>query len=353
MTKRDRAIQEIAEMRAVISDCFERNHAVYWVDLILTVTVGYSMAGIYLQSSLPVPIRFLCFVIAGLALFRAGSFIHEISHMGKGTQRGFKLAWNLLCGIPMVMPSFLYDCHIDHHNVRHYGTRRDGEYLPLGQAPVWYLLAIYWSQVLVLPLLAVFRFAVLTPISFLHPKLRRWVLERASSYVINPWYRRELPSAASRRLWAAADVACSLRVIGMLAVVPLGLFPWTRLLMLYGLGVYVIGLNYVRNMVAHHYRNLGDEMSYADQLDDSINITGHPFWTELIFPLNLRYHALHHLFPGIPYHHLGKAHRKLMATLPPDSPYHRTVYPSFRAALRELWSDMRQAEPNVVTVRAT
>ena len=70
-------------------------------------------------------------------------------------------------------------------------------------------------------------------------------------------------------------------------------------------------------------------MSYLEQLEDSVNITGHPLLTELFFPLGLRYHALHHLFPALPYHNLGTAHRRLMAQLPADSLYHQTVYPSY------------------------
>lgn len=45
------------------------------------------------------------------------------------------------------------------------------------------------------------------------------------------------------------------------------------------------------------------------------------FWA----PLGLRYHALHHLLPMMPYHSLSEAHARLMTQLPPGSPYHRTV----------------------------
>ena len=50
----------------------------------------------------------------------------------KETETNFTIGWNLLCGIPMLMPSFFYENHIDHHNSHRYGTKRDGEYLPLG-----------------------------------------------------------------------------------------------------------------------------------------------------------------------------------------------------------------------------
>jgi len=42
-------------------------------------------------------------------------------------------------------------------------------------------------------------------------------------------------------------------------------------------------------------------------------------------PVGLRYHALHHLLPNLPYHSLGAAHRRLLAQLPADSPYRATA----------------------------
>ena len=40
-------------------------------------------------------------------------------------------------------------------------------------------------------------------------------------------------------------------------------------------------------------------------------------------PVGLRYHALHHLLPSLPYHSLGEAHRRLSAHLGAGSTYAR------------------------------
>ena len=83
-----------------------------------------------------------------------------------------------------------------------------------------------------------------------------------------------------------------------------------------------------------------------------MNITGTGFVTELFFPLGLRYHALHHLFPALPYHNLGRAHRRLVAQLPAGSPYHKTVFPTYWSALRALFADARASEVQQRTLAA-
>jgi fatty acid desaturase len=84
-------------------------------------------------------------------------------------------------------------------------------------------------------------------------------------------------------------------------------------------------------------------MSYAEQLVDSVNVVGHPVFTELWAPVGLRYHALHHLFPTIPYHALPVAHARLMQALPADSIYRKTVEPTLLSALRTLWRNTQEA----------
>ncbi|HEX3998231.1 MAG TPA: fatty acid desaturase [Pirellulales bacterium] len=326
------------QAREILAGLFERRRRLYWIDLLLTTTIGYGAAGIYLRAPAFSALQIGAYLVAGLALFRAGSFIHEIAHFHRGEMRAFTIVWNLLCGIPMLMPSFFYENHIDHHNSHRYGTERDGEYLPLGGGSRWQLLW-FWAQVPLLPIYVFVRLLIITPLSMFSPRLRRWALEHMSSFVINFRHRLDIPAIAPRRAWALLEMACCLRAAGMLAAAVVGFSTPMRVGQLYCLALLTLGLNYIRNMVAHHYRNVsGDEMTYLGQLEDSVNITGGPVFTELFFPLGLRYHALHHLFPALPYHNLGIAHRRLMAKLPANTLYHQTVYPSFWAVMHELWT---------------
>jgi fatty acid desaturase len=189
---------------------------------------------------------------------------------------------------------------------------------------------------------------VITPVSFLHPKLRNWALTYWSSYVINLRYRRrQLPADAPRAYWAFIEILCFLRTAAIFVWVYNGWAPVDRIPRLYLIAMCVLGLNYIRNVVAHLYQGDGEPMSHAQQLLDSVNIEGGRFLggpiTELFFPLGLRYHALHHLFPALPYHNLYAAHRRLMAQLPADSAYRNTVYPNFWSAVSVLRRQAAQA----------
>jgi fatty acid desaturase len=264
--------------------------------------------------------------------------------------RYFTVGWNLLCGIPMMMPSFFYTNHIDHHKTDRYGTVHDGEYVPLGSLPVHHIW-MFLSQMFFIPIYVFVRF-IISPLTFVNPRVRTWFLEHYSSFVMNFKHRLIIPASAPRKIWALTELACFVRAAGMLAVVAIGWFDWTRIVGMYVLAVCILALNYNRNLVAHHYRNRGRKMTHLEQLKDSVNITGTPILTELFFPLGLRYHALHHLFPALPYHSLPTAHRRLVSMLPADSPYHTTVFPTYWSVLRELFADARAAEPNSKAVAA-
>jgi fatty acid desaturase len=339
------------QARRLVADLFEPRPAIYWTDFLGSLTVGYTATAIYLSAIPFSPAFFLAWLIAGVVLFRVSLFMHEIVHFRRGEMTAFKACWNVLVGIPFLMPTFLYEHHLNHHNANHYGTPDDGEYLPLGIGRLRTTM-LYLLQIAFLPVLVTLRFLVGTPVSFLHPKLRQAVLERYSPLVINFRHRREIPADAPRWLWALIEITCFLRVLGLFAFLVVAeiqfgghsvALGWERVAKLYLLATLALGLNHVRTLCAHRYRSEGGRLSFAEQLDDSLNIEGCTPLIAMLFPVGLRYHALHHLFPSIPYHNLGIAHRRIIQHLPEWEAYRAATYPTFAAALRELRCGMREA----------
>jgi fatty acid desaturase len=88
----------------------------------------------------------------------------------------------------------------------------------------------------------------------------------------------------------------------------------------------VAALNQVRTLVAHLWENDGEPLSVTAQFLDSVNVPPPGVLASIWAPVGLRYHALHHLLPSVPYHALGEAHRRLTTQLAPDSVYHRASY---------------------------
>jgi fatty acid desaturase len=122
--------------------------------------------------------------------------------------------------------------------------------------------------------------------------------------------------------------------------------------------VFIVALNALRTLGAHRWTSHGTEMTFVEQMLDSINYPHTPLISGLWAPVGLRFHALHHIFPTMPYHTLGKAHRRLMAKLPADSPYRKTEARSLTMELIRLWQrarasqQMPAAEPTTITRRS-
>ena len=98
--------------RRTIDDLLRPNPWIYWADFLLTLVVAYTAVAVYFVAPAFSALHLGCYLLAGVALFRASSFMHELVHFRKGEMTGFKLAWNLLSGIPLLTPSFLYESHL-------------------------------------------------------------------------------------------------------------------------------------------------------------------------------------------------------------------------------------------------
>ena len=325
--------QRVADDKAMLRTAAELtrslgkpNAAIYWGDLIASVTVGYgALAAAILVDSTALAV--VAGVVSMLALYRALSFIHELTHIKHAALPGFRMGWNALVGVPLLTPSFMYEgVHNLHHAKTRYGTSEDPEYLPLALMKPW-TLPLFIVVSALAPIALLFRYAVLSPLSLVVPGLRKVVVERFSALAINPSFRRRMPEGAFRAQWNRIEAAASLWGIALIAMVATGVIPLRAFLIFLGVVSGLAVINQVRTLVAHLWENEGEAMSVTAQYLDTVNVPPPALLPVLWAPVGLRYHALHHLLPGVPYHALGEAHRRLSKALDAESPYHKASYP--------------------------
>ena len=310
-------------------DFFEINPVKYWSDLIFCVLIAYTAATVYLVSPLFSWPQIIAFPVAVFWLYRSNSMVHEVSHLNRSQLKGFKIVWNLLVGVPTMFPStFFTSHHRDHHSGRYYGTRQDPEYIVNVFTPGNPASTIFYVvHLLCYPVFVFIRF-ILAPISFLNPRWREFTLRRLSSFTLNWNYERN-ENRIDRRTFLIVELLCCARAW----LIPLGLIlsitSWTRIPELYLLAITILIFNQMRFFADHHFESHGKKMSMSDQIMDSCNYSQRDFLTWLFFPFTIRFHALHHLFPTIPYHNLTAAHEHLKQNLPANSPYHELDRPGW------------------------
>ncbi|HWU96498.1 MAG TPA: fatty acid desaturase [Sphingomonas sp.] len=316
-------------------DLHAPNPRIYWTDMLLSAGIGYAaLAAIIFAPT--TALALVAGVVAVLALYRASLFIHELTHVKHSQLPFFRLGWNLLLGIPLLIPSFTYEgVHNLHHARTRYGTVEDPEYLPLAMMKPW-TLPVFLLAAVLLPVAMLVRFAVLSPLSAMIPSLRRAVVAKYSGLKINPAFERRPPEGELKTQWFWQELGASIYSIALLALVA------TRVIPLHAFGIYlaviagVAVINQVRTLVAHLWENDGEPLTVTAQFLDSVNVPTPGFTAYLWAPIGLRYHALHHLLPSLPYHALNEAHRRISTALEEASAYHKANYPSLRGLMHRL-----------------
>jgi len=330
------------QARELMRDLHGAKPAVYWTDFLLTAVVGWTSFAAAVMLRPYSPGMLFAAAAAAAGLYRGLCFIHEISHQNHRAMPRFEAAWNLLAGYPLLMPSFVYvGVHQSHHKVSTYGTSQDPEYLPFARNSA--MTVLFALESFLIPVALAIRFLVLSTIGFVSPSFQKWLVVHFSSLTMNLAYRREATPELVRTVRIQSGLVLLLW-LGFAAMVWADILPGRFFAVWLGVSAAISFVNTLRTLGAHAYEGAGDPMDREGQLRDSIDTPG-ALWTELWAPVGLRYHALHHYFPGIPYHNLSKAWRRLSAKLPHGAVYHRVRSRGLAHSLCALYRKGRQSKP--------
>ena len=319
------------------------NPAIYWVDFLACVAIGWPAAALAV-ASWGSGAAWLAFAVAVFALYRAALFIHELSHLAGGAVPGFHVTWDVLAGFPLLAPSLMYvGSHGEHHKAKIFGTADDPEYAPIAH---WSAARIAGATLglMLVPAALIVRWGVLVPLGWFFPSVRRFAVGRLSTLVINSSYVRKPPMGVMRKRWQREELACMAVVWLGCAAALTGRLPLRALAIWYALLAAILMINHLRTLGAHFYEHEGGPMTLDAQVADSVSLWG-PAWlrpfTALLAPVGLRFHALHHYFPTLPYHALGAVHRKLTRELPAGAAYRTSERPALASVLAELATKVR------------
>ena len=329
----------VSRARELVKDLFRPNPLIYWSDFLFSAFLGWGAFVLALTAPAFSIQQILCVSVSCLALYRAVLFTHEIAHFKKGTFKVFRWVWNLLCGIPLMVPVFLYQSvHFDHHKQNFYGTRKDGEYFPFALKRRR-LIVIHVLFSFLVPILFLVRFSVLAPLSLIDKRMRTFLMARMSALNIDLDYQRPESSWTDEKGWKIQEFLAGLFAWIFFGAIAAKIIPAAALFLWYCVSALIFMVNSIRTLAAHRYQNPeGNVVSHSNQMLDSVNIPGNRWTTPLWAPVGLRFHATHHLFPDLPYHVLGEAHRRLIQDQGKNSLYGQTVCSGLLPALTRLWN---------------
>jgi fatty acid desaturase len=177
---------------------------------------------------------------------------------------------------------------------------------------------------LLAPLGLVLRYGVLAPLGLLIPPLRRLNWARFSTLAINPDFRRRPADPQNKLRFVLLETGAA--IWGVALIASLIVIGWRPLAVALAVFSAVAVLNQLRTLVAHLWENEGEQMSVTAQYLDTVNVPPPGYVAALWAPVGLRYHALHHLLPSLPYHSLAEAHRRLSAHEGAQATYGRAHY---------------------------
>ena len=101
--------------RQIVKDHFKPNPLIYWADFLGSYGLGIFCFQKVRGGTMLTPHQGITgelsqvffFFATCLLFYRCALFIHEVVHHRNGSLPVFRFVWNLLCGIPFLMPSFV------------------------------------------------------------------------------------------------------------------------------------------------------------------------------------------------------------------------------------------------------
>jgi fatty acid desaturase len=291
-----------------VDDLRKINRMTYLGDFLLTSIVFYS-SFVLLLGTESLLLRLLFYVVAVFAIYRMAVFSHELAHMEKRFP-AFSVLWNVLCGPVILCTTGYFRSHIDHHRSDSYGTGKDPEYTPFWETS--YAAKVYLGVSPLVPFLMFIRSALLIPVSWVIPAYRRKREATEELASIHGSYVRAPHIRPKSRFEGAIEDITALLCLGLLVLAIYDHRYISMIVLWLSILSFGILLNSARTLCAHRYTNTQSPVPMTDQFADSITLNLPALVAFLMAPVGLKYHALHHLYPSLPYHSLGKAHERML-----------------------------------------
>ena len=95
-------------IKGLVTDLHNPRPAIFWADLLVSAGVGWIAFAVAVAAA-PWSLAMLTAVlVSGFALYRGLCFTHELTHLRRRSVPGFETAWDVLFGVPLLLPSFTY-----------------------------------------------------------------------------------------------------------------------------------------------------------------------------------------------------------------------------------------------------
>jgi fatty acid desaturase len=335
MTKFD---EEVAEIIKIAANYRKYPTAKYWMDFGLSISLGWILFFVKYYSNNPLVGNTALF-ISILAFYRAITFTHEVVHLREKDVPGFRFAWSIFCGIPLLAPHFLYhDLHLNHHSKKKYNTKNDVEYFPFYGNPS--SINIYYFKNLILPVMSIFRFLILPLTILLGGEIREKICQNASSMGIRLIFEREpVVNDREKKLWLFEEIASFFYVWFIAFLIYIEILTFWFVIQWAIVIIGILTLNTYRFFSATHiYSGNGEVMSFEKHILDSVNIKDTGLFSKLIAPVGQSFHGLHHIVPSIPGLRLHEVHNEIIGKISRDHFYHKINYENFKTVYEKVKS---------------